>query len=301
MIVYLKNSEIDREQWDNCIRNSATARPYAYSWYLDIMAPGWEALIDDDYDSVFPVPSSIRFGIKYTTTPTFIQQLGAFSPDKPASETILEFLDYMPDIFKLTDLCVGQKVEHQRYKTYEKLNYEINLSSQYEKISERYSTECRKYVSRAAKKGFELTGKVSPEELADLCMVNKRLNLRRVKLSDYKRVVDLMYYCISNGKGSITGVRGSRKKLVYGIFHIKMPGSISVILEANTIGSIEKHIRYFIINEIIKDNAPTAALFDFAGTSDNLTVPIGKLFGGIEVPYYRIHRNRIFWPVRIMK
>ena len=93
MIVYHKNGEIDRELWDNCIRNSAVARPYAYSWYLDIMAPGWEALVDDDYDSVFPVPSYIRFGVQYASTPSFIQQLGAFSPDKPASEAIIEFLE----------------------------------------------------------------------------------------------------------------------------------------------------------------------------------------------------------------
>jgi len=37
MIVYHKNNEIDREQWDNCIRNSPGVSPYAYSWYLDIM------------------------------------------------------------------------------------------------------------------------------------------------------------------------------------------------------------------------------------------------------------------------
>jgi hypothetical protein len=54
MIVYHKNHEIDREQWDKCIRNSPGTKPYAWSWYLDIMAPGWEALVDDDYDSVFP-------------------------------------------------------------------------------------------------------------------------------------------------------------------------------------------------------------------------------------------------------
>ena len=61
MIVYHKNNEIDREQWDNCIRNTPGAKPYAYSWYLDIMAPGWQALVDDDYDSVFPVPGYHSF------------------------------------------------------------------------------------------------------------------------------------------------------------------------------------------------------------------------------------------------
>ena len=109
MIVYHKNNEIDREQWDNCIKSSPGVKPYAYSWYLDIMAPGWQALVDDDYDSVFPIPCFSKFGIQYVATPIFLQQLGAFSPDKPASQAIIEFLDYMPDIYRLIDLCWGRK------------------------------------------------------------------------------------------------------------------------------------------------------------------------------------------------
>jgi hypothetical protein len=123
MIVYLKNSEIDREQWNNCIYASKSSKPYAYSWYLDIMAPGWEALIDDDYDSVFPLPGFSRFGIQYITTPIFLQQLGAFSPDKPVSGVIHEFIDYMPKFYKFVDLCVGQNVYYKGYKTIERSNY----------------------------------------------------------------------------------------------------------------------------------------------------------------------------------
>jgi len=301
MIVYLKNGEIDREQWDNCIRNSSVTRPYPYSWYLDIMAPGWEGLIDDEYDSVFPVPSNVRFGIQYSTTPAFVQQLGAFSPDKPSSESIIEFLDYMPEIFKLTDLCVGQKVEHHGYKVIEKSNLELDLSSPYDKLFERYTPECRKYIAHAAKKRFELTENISPEELADLFVLNKRLNLRRVKPGDYKRLIDLMHYCISSGKGSITGVKATRKRLVYGIFHIKIPGSITILLEGNTAGSNEKHIGHFVINEIIKEAASTATILDFAGTSDKSAIPKGESFGAAGVPYYRIYRNRLFWPARVMK
>src|SRR5512133_2614857 len=101
MIVFLKNNEIDREQWDNCIRNTPGAKPYAYSWYLDIMSPGWQALVDDDDDSVFPLPGSTRFGIQYIATPVFLQQLGSFSPEKPYDKSIGEFLEFMPAFFKL--------------------------------------------------------------------------------------------------------------------------------------------------------------------------------------------------------
>ena len=92
------------------------------------MAPGWEALVDDDYDSVFPIPCAEKFGIKYVATPVFLQQVGAFSPDKPPEKSIIEFLDYLPDFYKLIDLCVGQKVVFNGYKITERVNYELDLS-----------------------------------------------------------------------------------------------------------------------------------------------------------------------------
>jgi len=118
---------------------------------------------------------------------------------------------------------------------------------------------------------------------------------------DYERLINLMYYCLSNNKGRIIGVRTTRKRLLYGLFQIQIPGSITILLEANTIDGIEKHIGYFVINEIIKENASTNTILDFAITSDRYAIPKGASFGAVNVPYYRIYRNRLFWPARIMK
>ena len=301
MIGYFKNKEIDRELWDNCIRSSVTTKPYPYSWYLDIMSPGWEALVDDDYDSVFPVPSYVKFGVQYAATPAFIQQLGAFSPDKSASNAIIEFLDFMPDIYKLTDLCIGQKVEYSGYKVTEKSNFELSLSSDYEKLWGRYTPECRKYITGAEKKRYEITGNVSPEELVDLCIENKRSNIEGVRLRDYDSLVNLMHHCIEGNKGRIAAVKAAKKRLVYGLFLVELPGSITIVLESNTPRSIEKRISYYVINEIIKEYTSTGAVLDFAGLSDKSIATGGKAFGALNIPYYRIYRNRLFWPVRIMK
>lgn len=301
MIIYYKNDEIDRELWDNCIKHSHSPRPYAYSWYLDNIAPGWEALVDDDYDSVFPIPSFVRFGIKFAANPPFLQQLGAFSPDKPATNVIVEFLDYMPEIFKLTDLCVGQKVEYHGYKVHEKSNFELSLSSHFEKLWDGYSPECRKRISVAAKKRYELSANISPEELTDLGLRNRRLNLKGVKVTDYERIIRLMHFCINNGKGQILGVRAAKKRLIYGVFLVQIHGSVTIVMEVNTAGSLEKHIGYFVINEIIRENAAKYTKLDFAGISNISAVPAGQAFGGNRVPYYRIYRNRLFWPARIMK
>jgi hypothetical protein len=300
MIVYYKNNEIDRVQWDNCIKNSPAAKPYAYSWYLDFMAPGWEALVDDDYDSVFPIPSAARFGVQYASTPHFIQQLGVFSPDKPASGAINEFLEFMPENFRLTDLCIGQKVDYPGYKVIEKYNSELNLSPGYDKLWERFTPECRKYLANVSKKKFELTEDISPEELTDMYIKNKRINIKGVKQKDYERLLNLMHFCLANKKGKISGLRGTRKRIVYGLFLVCLPKSMTVLLEANTAWSIEKHTGYFVINEIIKENASKAAILDFASVNDRSAIHMGESFGGMKVPYYRIYRNRFFWPARIL-
>jgi hypothetical protein len=300
MIVYHKSGEIDRTQWDNCIRNSAGSKPYAFSWCLDIMAPGWEALVDDEYDSVFPIPSLVRFGIKYTSTPRFLQQLGAFSPDKPVAQAVQEFLDFMPEIYRITDLNIAQKVDHHSFKVTEKFNYELNLSASYDELEKKFTPECRRFISQAAKK-YEPTDDITPRELIKICQADRIFGFKTAKPSDYERIETLMNYCLSTGKGRITGVRTARKKVIYGIFLLQVHGSITILLEANTAGSLQKHIGYHIINEVIRQSASKHLLLDFAGTDGHYQVPAGKSFGGWVVPYYRIYRNRLLWPARIMK
>ncbi|MBA4322240.1 MAG: hypothetical protein C0408_05420 [Odoribacter sp.] len=300
MIVYLKNPEIDRVQWDYCITESQSLKPYAFSWYLDIMAPGWEALVDDDYDSVFPVPGFRKYGIQYVATPIFLQQLGAFSPDKPSENAINEFLDYMPEFYRLIDLCVGQKVNYTNYRTTERSNYELDLSFPYEKLWNGYTSDCRRNILIGEKKKNELTSEVTPEELINLFAWNKGVKNKGIKLRDYERLNNLMNYCISNNKGKIIGVR-VRRKLIYGVFLVQIPGSITILFTTTSPESRDKRTGYFVINEIIRVNAMTETMLDFAGSSIPSIASFMESFGSRNAPYYRLYRNRLPWPIRMLK
>ena len=52
MIKYLTHNNIDKTRWDECIRRSFNGNIYAWSWYLDIVHPQWEALIENNYERV---------------------------------------------------------------------------------------------------------------------------------------------------------------------------------------------------------------------------------------------------------
>jgi hypothetical protein len=301
MINYLRHHEINKEKWDNCIIDSPGVKPYGFSWYLDIMAPGWEALTDDDYDSVFPIPAFKKFGIKYVATPPFTQQLGAFSPDKPVHTSISEFLDYMPDFYRLIDLCIGQMIETDRYKVTLKANYELDLSKPYEKLWNDFSAHCKRNVEKSDKKKPSLVEDIKPGELIELFIANKGKEIKGIKADGYTRLNNLISYCLINNKGRVVGVRSPKGKLLFGIFVIEVKGNKTMLFVVNTPESREKRYGYYVVNELIKESASTKTILDFEGSSIPSVASFMESFGSKNVPFYRIYRNRLPWPIRMFK
>lgn len=301
MIEYLKHHEIDREQWDNCIKDSPQFQPYAFSWYLDIMAPGWEAMIDDDYDSVFPIPCSSRYGIRYIATPVFLQQLGAFSPDKSQYKAINEFIDYMPDFYRLIDLNVGQNINNDRYRITLKSNYELSLSASYEKLYSNFTGHCKRNIEKAIKKKPEIVTDIAPHELIGLFRSNRGAEIKGIKQRDYDRLEQLMNYCLRNRKGRILGVRRSKNRLIYGLFLVEIKGSKTMLFIVNTPESRNRRTGYFVVNELIRESAGTRNILDFAGSSIPSVASFMESFGSTNVPFYRIYRNRLPPLIRYLK
>jgi hypothetical protein len=301
MIGYHKNNEIDREQWDNCIKKTHRAKPYAYSWYLDIMAPGWEALVDDDYDSVFPIPGFRKLGIQYVSTPMFLQQLGAFSPDKSSPGALEEFLDFMPEFYKYIDLCVGQEAEHEEFKVTERDNFELDLSKHYDDLWDNFSVDCKRNIEAAHRRKPEIVTDIRPDELTSLFLRYRDNSSGRAKIVDIQRLKNLMNFCIKNKKGKILGVRTTGKRLLFGIFMIETHGNKTLLLIAGSPEADQRHLGYHVINEVIKTYAGTRTTLDFAGTSVPFVDSFMESFGCADIPYFRIFRNRLLWPARILK
>jgi len=242
-----------------------------------------------------------RFGIQYVTTPLFLQQLGAFSPDKQVSKAIVEFFDYMPDFFKFIDLCVGQKIDTDGYKVSEKVNFELDLSKPYDIIYNSFSDHSRRNIELTLKKKPELVSDITPDEIINLFIQNKGKDIRGIKNRDYQHLKNLMNFCLKNKKGRIIGVKTGRKSLIFGIFLVETHGNKTMLFVVNTSQSRERRIGYFAVNELIKNYSSTRTILDFAGSSIPAIASFMESFGSTSVPFYRIYRNRLLWPVRMLK
>jgi hypothetical protein len=265
------------------------------------MSPGWEALVDDDYDSVFPVPARERFGIKYIATPIFLQQLGAFAPDKPAENVISEYLDYMPEFYRLVDLCVGQKVRYDGYSVTEKINYELDLSDSYEVLWENFDPACRRNIEKSQRGKVKIVDDIKASELIDLFIRMKEKVAGKIKQRDFARFQALMDYCVRTGKGTISGVRDKTGNIIFGQFILKTAGSINLLFGVNTPESREKRINYYIVNEVIREYSGKKLILDFAGSSIPSVGTFMSSFGSVNNPYYRIFKNSLPIPIRWLK
>jgi hypothetical protein len=147
----------------------------------------------------------------------------------------------------------------------------------------------------------ELDTKITPDEIINLFIQNKGKDITGIKMRDYQRLKDLMNFCVINKKGKISGVRDAGKKLIFGYFLVETKGHKTVLFVANSSESRKRRIGYFVINDLIKTHSSTRTILDFAGSSIPSVASFFESFGSGQVPFYRIYRNRLFWPARMLK
>ena len=153
-IKYLKNPEIDKLEWDDCIRKSANGLIYAESAYLDHMAANWDALVLNDYEAVMPLTWKRKWGIKYLYQPPFIQQGGIFFKKQLTAKTIQSFITEASHKFKFAEFTINYLNEFPSGKGLQvkmRNNFILQLGDGYKHIAQRYNSYIKQRLSRLSK------------------------------------------------------------------------------------------------------------------------------------------------------
>lgn len=298
MIRYLHNAEIDRKKWDQCVSTSRQNMVYALSWYLDLVSPGWEGIVYEDYRAVMPLPVREKLGIKYMYQPFYAQQLGIYSrlfPDKELTGTFLSaipadirYIDYNLNHFHSNDL--------EGVKTTKRSNYELKLNSSYNKIEANFSANTRRNIQKAVL-SIELANNVSVAEIVHL---KKESQTVRWKPEFYVWLNVYMYRLIRMGKAEIIGVK-HQDKLVAAAFILMCMGRIYYLVPASNPDGKRIRAMFAILDHIIGKYADTGLVLDFEGSSIEGIARFFAGFGAEEIPYLNIHINKLPFPLNYFK
>lgn len=300
---HLKNNEIDRERWDECIRKSFNGIIYAYSWYLDMVAPQWEALVEGEYKSVMPLVTGKKLGIRYLFPPFFVQQLGVFSVDKLTAEDVLRFLKSVPAEFRYWEINLNtfNKVVGKDFEYRPNLTHELDLIEPYESIRKNYSDNTKRNVKKGEQSGISLSANPSREEIITLFRTNRGRDVKALQEPQYDILRRLLQVLDARGRLHARGVEDENGNLLAGAFFADANGKVIFLFSGLSEEGKEKGAMYLLIDRFISENSQKNLVFDFEGSNDPQLARFYRGFGAKECVYLQARCNRLPWPISLLK
>lgn len=287
-VKYLRHDEIDKEAWDACIGASANCNVYGLSWYLDIVSPGWQALIDSNYHTVMPLTSGKKFGINYLFQPDFVQQLGIYSTETLKAEDVKAFLDAIPGQFRLVEIRLnsGNTFPNDAKGVTYHHNFELNLSADYESLSANYHSNTKRNLAKASGFGLHLVRNAAIDDVIALFRMNRGAKVSAWGNAEYDTFRKLVKEAIARGAAFVYGVSESDdNQIVAGALFMKSHDRLVFLFSGCCEAGKAKQAMTFMFDQVIQEYCNTPVTLDFEGSDDENLARFYHGFGSIDVPY----------------
>jgi len=303
MIKYFKHNEIDKKKWDDCIEHSINNLIYSYSWYLDIVCPNWNALVEDDYISLMPLTAGKKYGIDYLYPPYFAQQLGVFSKEKLSNEKVEEFLNAIPSHYKFIELYLNTQntFEFPGFEVKKNINIELDLNSSYETLRKKFSEDTKRNIKKAEKNQIHLQKNISPSEVLNIFRKNTGKKISNLTDKNYKVLLKLIHICIEKGYAEVWGAFTKENKLSAGVVWLIKNNRAIFLFSATNAEAKKTGGMFFLINTFIRENSGRGIILDFEGSNLAGLARFYKGFGSTENVYLQARKNNLPKLVRWIK
>lgn len=291
MLHYIRHKDIDKDQWDNCITNASNGLIYGFSWYLDIVSPGWDAVINEDYTAVMPLPWKQKYGITYVIQPVYTKHLGVFSLEQLTKEDIRNFFDTIP--YKYVFINLLMNTDNQIKKScIEQTLYvqQLDLNRTYGEIANNYSKSNRKNIKKAYKNHLRL----EPNLPMNTYLVYKEkypvTQMARRTFPILKRLIQQLH---ARNLAEFYGVYDHNNNLNIAGFFIHTANR-SILLNSVLMpeGKANK-AKFFMLDAFLQDHAEQNRILDFAGSNIPGIAYVNRGYGASDVPYYNVMKSRL--------
>jgi hypothetical protein len=297
---FFQHEDIDKKKWDESIKKSCNPLLYAESWYLDIVSPGWNALIEDDYQILMPLACSKKLMFRYILPPVYTKQLGIFYPDLSYPPETGTFVKAIPARYKYVNINFNQynKTPSDRIDTIYHQNHELDLSGTYTTIYNGYSTNAKRNLKKAIKNGIFITEYIEIEQLVEF----KGKHIEGLKPATVKKYMGILRKLanktLSDGTGEIIGALTPRNELCAIAFFINTPRRHYFILCASSNEGKEAQAMNMVMDHYFKKHAANQVKLDFTGSDLKGVSYFNQSLGADVFHYFSICRNNLPRPLK---
>lgn len=288
----LHRDELVKEKWNGCVHYAPNGNVFGYMWYLDFVAKDWEALVEGDYVSVFPlVYRQNWWGRRELYQPDLMRAMGIYSVNALSALRIKAFLEAIPSDYQKIDITLNARNRPPRDDSFHsepKANHLLLLKQPYEHLQEQYSPAFKAQLQTAEAHGLLSIGSIKPEKLAAFYKAQQPQNAATER--QFHALQRIIYNVLHRGTGFATAiVHPEDQRLLAADFFIFSHGRMlslapSVSAEGRAMGALE-----LLYDYMIRANANRPLLLDF---NTDKAGNFAQSMGAQSEQYYRIRRKK---------
>ncbi|MBC6609505.1 GNAT family N-acetyltransferase [Hymenobacter sp. BT507] len=313
MMRYIRHDKVNRVQWDALIEQAPNGLIYALTWYLDIVSPGWEALVKEEqgrYVVVMPLPVRRKFGFRYLQQPLFVQQLGVFSVAPVSARDWEEICSLLRQHFRLithyafnTDNLLPVPADGVALPGTIRTTYHIALQVPYAQIVNGYTSSRKRQLQQARKHNLVIEPTTDIEQLIHLFDQNTAPRIYGLigEGHTYPMLRRLYYEAKQRGLASIWQAKTTDGSVVASMLLLEYKNKVIYLFNSSSEKGKATRAISLLIDAFFIAYAGTDLVFDFEAPEVPSLVQFYSSFGSTAVPYFSVSYDQLPWPVQLIK
>lgn len=314
MLRYIGPREIDRARWDALITKAPNGLIYALSWYLDIVSPGWAALVKQEqgrYVAGLPLPVHTKFGLSYLQQPLLTQQLGLFyvAAAPPTADDWQQIGRLLRRQFRvvtrysfntanaelLGDDQLGladANAERATFKT-----YHLSLRPAYPQLLSGYTPNRRWRLNQARRRNLQIEPTADIDLLVRLFADNTAGKIYGLTDDAYKLLRAVYDAASRAGLAAMWQARLPGGAVMAMILLLRFKGRLTYLFSAADAAGKQAGAISVLLDNVFRAHAGQELDFDFEAPQVESVAHFYRSFGPVAAPFPTIAFSRLPWPL----
>lgn len=313
---YLGPADVDRRQWDALIAEAPNGLIYALSWYLDVVSPGWAALVKQEqgrYVAGLPLPVQTKFGFQHLKQPVFAQQLGLFylatAAPTPADwrqigqllrrrfRVITKYSFNTANAELLGADLLGLAGHVSQINTH---TFYLSLRPDYPQLLAGYRPNRRRQLNQARRGALLVGPSTDIELLVRLFAENTAGKIYGVlgEAYEYPMLRSLYATASQAGLASMWQARTPDGEVLAMLLLWRFKGQYTYLFNGSTAAGRQARAVSVLLDEVFRTHAGQDLCFDFEAPDVANLEQFYRSFGPVEKPFLTVSLNRLPWPLR---
>ena len=293
MVKHILHHQLDFKKWDELILRSADADPFLLSSWLNVAAPGWSALVADDYAAVFPLFITKKIRWSFFDLPNFIQKISIYGDVAYTREIAVELhvlqksIDY---VCYTTDAQFSDTTVQNIGRRHQLLQLKEGV---------RFPTKVWGRNIRKAESAGLTTLTSVPVELFVTALKKELIEKGNpYRNADYKKLEVLAKESIVAGYGFIEGIQDEKGVFTCGQFYLYIMGRIYLVACFSNDTARQHSLLHYLLYKLIqqKYEQDIQLRVHFGGSNLPVIADFNKNFGALDEDFILIYKNTLpFW------